>query len=132
MPFRPPSDKNQPHNQSQSIIQDLEAQAGIVELRPMLFRLGVPLASLKEDEIVDVIAFQQNDDESYDLVVKSLQGKEESLHLEGSEVGTLLMMVKELVPVMDIGTKLVPVNRARNDFFKIVQELHDVQRQAMV
>lgn len=127
-----PQDRNQPQNQSQAIIQDLEDQNGVAELRPMLFRLGVPLGSLKEDEIVDVIDFQQNDDESYDLVVKSLQGKEEAVHLEGTEVGTLLMMVKELVPTEDIGTKIVPVNRARNDFFRIVQELHNVQRKAMV
>ena len=124
-----PADRNQPQNQSQAIIQDLEAQVGLTELRPMLFHLGVALGSLKEDEIVDVIDFRENEeDQSFDLVVKSLQGKEESVHLEASEVGTMLMMVKSLVPTKDIGTRIVPVNTARTRFFNVVQELHDARR----
>lgn len=128
-----PADRNQPHNQSQAIIQDLESQAGLTELRPMLFHLGVPLGSLKEDEIVDVIGFQENEeDQSFDLIVKSLQGKEESVHLEASEAGTMLMMVKSLVPTKDIGTRIVPVNAARTRFFNVVQELHNARRSGEV
>lgn len=132
MPFRPPQDKNQPHNQSQAVIQDLEAMGGLIELRPSLFHLGVPLASLKEDEIVDVIQFEMNDDGSVDMAVKSLQNKEEKLHLEPTELGTMVAMVKSLVPPKDVNTKVLPRNPARNRFFQVVQELQDVQRSAMV
>ncbi len=132
MPFQPPQDKNQPQNQSQAIINDLEAQNGLIELRPSLFHLGVPLASLKEDEIVDVIKFEMNDDGSVDLSVKSLQGKEEFLHLEHSELGMMVDMVKALVPPQDVGTKILPRNPARSEFFQVIQELQNVRRSAMV
>jgi hypothetical protein len=132
MPFRPPQDRNQPQNQSQAIIQDLEAQDGLIELRPSLFHLGMPLASLKEDEIVDVIRFEMNDDGSVDFAVKSLQGKEESIHLESTELGQMLLMVKSLVPPQDVGTKMLPRNPARSEFFQAVQELQNVRRSAMV
>ena len=131
-PFQPPQDRNQPHNQSQKIIDDLEAMRGLIELRPSLFHLGMPIASLKEDEIVDVTRFDMNDDGSVDMEVKSLQGKEESIHLEPTELNKMLLMVKSLVPLHDVNTTIRSRNPARSEFFQVVQELQNVQRSAMV
>lgn len=124
-------DKNQPQNQSQRMIQDLEDQLlGQQELYPEFFRLGFQVGSLKEDEVVDVTSFELNDDGSADVTLKGLHGKIEDIHFPQNELGRMVEMVKVLTPL--VGTKIMARNPARGHFFQIVQELADVQRRAVV
>ena len=127
-----PKDKNQPHNQSQQMIQDLEDQLmGQQALHPPdFFHLGFPVGSLKEDEVVDVTQFEMNDDGSADVTLKGLHGKAETMHFSPNELGRMVDMVKTLAPL--VGTKIMARNPARGHFFQIVQELASIQRSAMV